>query len=301
MDGITLISVSILAEHNPLINGPVVLLVLAALFGIGLTIASVRLKVETDPRIKEILSVIPGANCGGCGFPNCEAFAKAVVEGNANVDGCVIGGADCARRIAQIMGVEVNIESLKKHPIVHCAARKEDRKGGGRYIGVKRCAEANVIVGVEGCTYGCIGFGDCVEACRYDALKLIDGRPHFDYSKCTSCGACLRACPRNLIEIITFKDSSMLVVGCANRDPARVVRKVCEVGCIGCGACARANPEIFTVEDNLAKINYHKYTNIEELKDPIEKCPAKMLIVFALDGKQYVLAKDMFAEKLTTA
>ncbi len=282
---------------SSLVSGPAVLFGLGVLFAVGLTIASIKLKVEKDPRIEEVLLATPGANCGGCGYPGCEAFAKAVVEGKAPVDGCVVGGPDCAKRIAEIMGVEIDVSSLRQHPVVHCAAKDVDRKGGGEYYGIKKCSEANVILGVEGCVYGCLGFGDCVEACNFDALKLIDGRPHFDYEKCTSCGACVKACPRNLIEIIPFKDHSMLVVGCANRDPARVVRNVCTVGCIGCGACARVNPEVFSIENNLAKIDYEKYETIESVSQAIEKCPAKMLVLFEIGGEQYKLAKTNLASQ----
>jgi ferredoxin len=133
--------------------------------------------------------------------------------------------------------------------------------------------------GVQGCTYGCLGFGDCADACPYDAISMQDGLPVIDYEKCTGCGECVRTCPRHLYERIPFIHDSMLVVACSNRDPGREVRKVCEVGCIGCKACTKAL-DVFLVEDNLARIDYSKYQEVEDFKPAVAKCPRRGMVIF---------------------
>jgi ferredoxin len=135
-----------------------------------------------------------------------------------------------------------------------------------------------VVGGVQGCTFGCLGFGDCVESCEYDAMTLVNGLPRINYEKCVGCGACVRACPRKIIEQIPFKVERMLVVGCANHDPGKAVRQVCRVGCIGCGVCARNQPELFKIDGNLAKVDYDQYTGEEDFAQLQDKCPMESLV-----------------------
>jgi len=278
---------------SSVLSGPAVLFALALLFALGLTIASVRFRVEQDPRIDQIEQLLPGANCGSCGYAGCAAFAKAVVEGNAPVNACPVGGPEMVEKLARIMGVQFQV-NVRTRPVVHCTAKTHHRKGRKPYLGVQRCSEANVIAGVQGCTWGCLGFGDCVEACQFDALHMEQGSPVFDYAKCTSCGACVKACPRNLIEMIPFTSETVLVVGCSSRDPARVVREVCQVGCIGCGACARVS-DVFGMDRNLARIDYDKYQDIQSLQKAYEKCPAAALVVFGPKGRP-IPVKEAFAK-----
>jgi RnfABCDGE-type electron transport complex B subunit len=274
-------------------NGPLVLLGLCILLGIGLTFALYKLRVEQDPRVDQISSSLPGANCGGCGFAGCGGFASAVVEGKALVTGCVVGGPAVAQNIANILGVKFEVQ-VKNRPVIHCSAFTNQRKGQKPYFGVETCSGANLVAGVQGCTYGCLGFGDCVKACKFGALHVKNGLAEFDYKKCTSCGACVKACPRNLIELLPFTKESMLVVGCSSKDPAKVVKQVCEVGCLGCSLCAKKS-EVFTVAGNLSAINYDKFTNLESLVEVFQKCPAKSLVVFGPDRK--IPVKEIFAQK----
>jgi RnfABCDGE-type electron transport complex B subunit len=273
-----------------IVSGPVVLVGIGLILAVGLSIAMVRLRVEKDPRAEKILSVLPGANCGGCGYAGCGALADAIVAGKAPVGACNVGGPAVGKAIADIMGIKFEVQ-VKTRPIIHCSAFEHQRKGKKNYHGIKHCNEANLIAGVQGCTYGCLGYGDCVSACKFGALKLDRGLPEFNYSKCTSCGACAKACPRGLIELIPFTQQAMLVVGCSNRDPAKIVREVCEVGCLGCGACAKKS-DVFGVDRNLACIDYNKFENIESLQAAFEKCPAAMLVVFGQDKK--IPVKDAY-------
>lgn len=234
--------------------------------------------VEVDPRIEKIGEALPGANCGGCGFIGCGEYAEAIVEADAPVDKCPVGGASCAAQVAAIMGVEVG-ESFPQRPIVHCGAHLHERKGRAEYRGEMTCRAANLVAGIQGCTYGCIGLGDCTRACKYDAIHIIDGLATVDYDKCIGCGACGSVCPRNIITITPFKKSQILAVGCSNKDSGKDVMSVCEVGCIGCKACARKS-ELFKIVDNLPQIDYDHW-NAEctmDVMEACEKCPRHRLV-----------------------
>ena len=234
--------------------------------------------IEVDPRIDACVEALPGANCGGCGYVGCGDYAEAVVAGEIGVDKCTVGGESCAKAIADILGVKVE-QSFPFRPIVHCGAHYDDRLQKSPYYGEQKCAAANLVSGVQGCTYGCLGFGDCVSACEYDAIHVIDGLATVDYDKCVGCGACAKACPRNLISINPFKTEQMLAVTCANHDSGAEVRKVCKVGCLGCKACQKASG-LFSIEDNLSTIDYDNYPEdiLDDVAKAIKKCPRKRLV-----------------------
>lgn len=234
--------------------------------------------VEVDPRIEAVIDALPGANCGGCGYVGCSEYAEAVVYGEAPVNKCNVGGESCAAALADIMGVEVQ-ESWPYRPIVHCGAHYDDRLQHSEYRGEQRCSAANLIADVQGCTYGCLGLGDCERACEYDAIHIIAGLATVNYEKCVGCGACAKACPRNIITMIPFKYQQMLAVTCSNKDVAQEVKAVCKVGCIGCRACSRFC-SIFQMDQNLPTIDYDKYCMdyMEELQKAVEKCPRKGIV-----------------------
>jgi Na+-translocating ferredoxin:NAD+ oxidoreductase subunit B len=220
--------------------------------------ANKKFYVEEDPRVSAINDILPGANCGGCGYVGCGDYAEAVALQDEAVNKCTVGGESCAQAVAQIMGVEVG-ESLPWRPIVHCSAHIDDRLKRSRYIGDMTCMAANLVTNVQGCTFGCLGFGDCAKACNFDALHVIDGLATVDYNKCVGCGACAKVCPRNIVSLTPFKAERMLAVTCSNKDKGKDVTAVCNVGCIGCGACARKS-SLFTLKDNLSTIDYDAYT-----------------------------------------
>jgi RnfABCDGE-type electron transport complex B subunit len=246
--------------------------------------------VAVDPKITAIQDALPGANCGGCGFVGCSEYAQALAQAGAGVDLCAPGGPACAQKLAQIMGVEVS-ESHPYRAVVHCVARR-DQKLPERmpdYVGERTCRAANLMAGVERCTYGCLGLGDCVKACRFDAIHVIDGRAVVDYDKCTGCKACAQVCPRNIITMVPFKAERMLVVGCSNKDMGPDVKAVCKIGCIGCKACSR-NSELMTIESNLPTIDYDRYDSEDAFAKALEKCPMEGLIFVGKPSKKDLAA-----------
>ncbi|KJS30282.1 MAG: electron transporter RnfB [Desulfatitalea sp. BRH_c12] len=254
------------------------MLVMALVMSYILGWANKKFHVEVDSRVEAVLEALPGANCGGCGFLGCSDYAVSIVADGAPVNRCPVGGQGCASRLAGIMGVEVG-ENLPFRPIVHCGAHLKDRLGRTAYIGEQRCASANLVADVQGCTYGCLGFGDCTRACKYDAIHIVDGLAVVDYDACIGCGACAKVCPRNIITITPFRSERVMAVTCSNKDKGKDVMAVCEVGCIGCKACSRLS-EVITIEDNLSVIDYDRYTAecMPGLMKACEKCPRSRLV-----------------------
>lgn len=264
---------------NPVTIGlaGVTMVVLAIAMSAVLGWAKRAFHVEVDPKVERINDALPGANCGGCGYVGCNEYAEAVAKGECGVSLCTVGGSSCAADIAGIMGVEVE-ESWPLRAVVHCAADRSMRKGLSEYRGARSCAAANVVGGAQGCTYGCLGLGDCVEACEYDAISSRNGLAVIDYDACVGCSACTKVCPRNIISMVPFKSERMLIVGCSNKDMGNEVRQVCDIGCIGCKMCAKKS-ELIGMEGNLAIVDYERYDPAEaDFSAAVEKCPMESLL-----------------------
>ncbi|KPK73628.1 MAG: hypothetical protein AMJ79_15000 [Phycisphaerae bacterium SM23_30] len=277
---------NVLAEFDAVIVGlaGVVLLGVGFFFVVILTIANAKLKVEVDPTVEAILKVLPGANCGGCGLAGCSAYAEAVAKDHGLMGKCGPGGEATVQEIAAILGIEA-AASAAVRAIVRCAAKEGDKINVTRYGGVETCTEAQMVAGAMGCPYGCLGYGDCVEACAFDALEVVDGLATVNYERCVGCGACVKACSRQLIELLPFKEDPMLVIACSSLDKAKEVRSYCRVGCVGCGVCIKQAPNAFQMEQNLAVIDYENYGRWSDCAKAIEKCP-RALMVFV--GKERV-------------
>ena len=254
------------------------MVLLAAFMGYVLGWANKAFHVEIDPRIEHVNEALPGANCGACGYVGCGEYAEAVVEDDEAVTLCPVGGESVAAAIAHILGVDVQ-QSWPYRPVVHCGATTKQRLQRGHYDGEAQCATANLVSGVQGCIYGCMGFGDCELSCPFDAIEIVDGLAVVDYDACTGCGNCAKVCPRNIISMVPFKDREMIVVKCANKDFGKHVKAVCKVGCLGCKACARVT-DLISVEDNIPSIDYDKYdpAEMENVEVALTKCPMKRLV-----------------------
>lgn len=239
------------------------------LFGVGLGVASQAFAVETDPKVEAIRNVLPGANCGACGYPGCDGCAAAIAEGKAPVTACSVGGSAVAEKIAGIMGTEAG-EVVKKVATVLCQGDCNKAKNKYKYTGLRDCRAQNILAGgSKSCSYGCLGCGTCVDVCDFDAIHIVNGVAVVDKEKCTACQACIKVCPKKIIELVPYDKE--VVVKCKSEDPGKVVRNNCSIGCIGCRICVKNCPEdAFSFENNLARINYDKCTNCGICA---EKCP----------------------------
>lgn len=255
-----------------------------AMVGVGLflvtilNIAYTKLRVDADPTVEAIQAILPGVNCGGCGLAGCGAYAEAVAKDHGLMGRCCPGGAALVHQIAAILGIEA-AASAPIRAIVHCGARREDKTNHTRYLGPSSCTEAQLIGGVQGCPYGCLGLGECERACPFDAIHVIDGVAKVNYAKCVGCGACVKVCPRELIELVPLKENPTLIIACSSLDPAKEVKSYCQVGCVGCGICAKLAPTVFQMRQNLAVIDYSKYNPRGEGFDKArEKCPRAAMV-----------------------
>ena len=228
-----------------------------------LYVVAQKFKVEEDPRIDIVEGILPGANCGGCGYPGCRGLAEATVKATS-LEGlfCPVGGAPTMAKVAEALGMEVNA-STPKIAVVRCNGNCENRPRTSIYDGARSCAiEHSLYAGDTACNYGCLGCGDCVSACPFDAIHMDEntGLPVVDDDKCVACGACVKACPRNIIELRNKGPKDRRVfVSCVNKDKGAVARKACKVACIACTKCQKECPfEAITITNNLAYIDYAK-------------------------------------------
>lgn len=242
--------------------------------------ASKKFAVYEDPRIAQVSEVLPQANCGGCGYPGCSGFAAACVKaGSLEGKLCPVGGQPTMEKVAAILGLEA-AASEPKVAVVRCNGTCANRPKLTKYDGVRSCVVANSTYGGEsGCTFGCLGCGDCVSACTFGAIKMNPetGLPEVDESKCTACGACAKACPRSIIEIRPKgKNNRRVYVQCVNKDKGAVARKACTAACIGCGKCVKVCPfEAITLENNLAYIDPAKCKSCRKCE---MECPQNAII-----------------------
>ena len=270
---------------------------LGLIFGLVLAAASKVFYVEVDPRLDALDDCLPGANCGGCGYAGCSAYAEAVLNGEAPIGACASGGDECAQAMAAIMGVKAEAVTRKVAFVCCSGERTYDKDGnmhGGakikaEYEGFRNCLAASRVGGHGplGCKFGCLGYGTCVRACKHGALKIRNGIAVVDEDLCIGCMRCAKVCPRHLI--ISVEPGREVVIPCASHAKGAVTNRVCTFGCIGCGLCKKICPEgAITVVDNLATIDYEKckhcglcatvcpkklikYSEMEYLGDPVVK------------------------------
>ena len=249
---------------------------LGALFAFVLSLADRRLRVEEDPRIEALLEVLPGANCAACGFASCRALAETMVEKGDTAQTCPAGGEEVTSQVGEILGVEIE-GALSQYARVRCGGTFSERKQDANYQGIQTCQAAHLIGGAGlACFYGCFGFGDCKDACPFDAIYMEEGLPRIDVVNCTGCGNCVTACPRDLISLAPIDDDQDHFVSCSNLDRGKEARRVCKKACIGCGLCVKVCPyDAVEMENNLAKIDHR---NCQECGLCATKCPTDAII-----------------------
>ena len=255
----------------------VVMLGLGLAFAIVLLIAHEKLKVQIDPKIEQIHAALPNLDCGACGFAGCGGYAKGVMENPKLIGKCSPGGADVANRIAEILNLQVSESGPAKRPVIHCRAHTADKTYHAKFQGIPSCTSANALANAQACKFGCLGFGDCVSACKFDALHIVDGLATIDYAKCTGCTACSKACPRDLIEMVPFGQENMMTVACSSICTGKVTRAICQVGCIGCKLCTKQS-DAFMIEENLARMDYANYAPCGENEAALNKCPTGAIV-----------------------
>lgn len=243
-----------------ILNSTVMLASVGTVAAVVLFLVSKRFYVYENPLIEEVEDVLPAANCGGCGSPGCKAFAEKLVNSDDISDlFCPVGGNDVMKKVSTIIGKEV-AEQDPTVAVLLCQGSCEVRPKTSEFQGPQSCAITSLVYGGEtDCQYGCLGFGDCVDVCDFDAMYMNEetGLPVIITDKCTSCGACVKACPRDIIEMRPRNKRDLKIfVGCLNQDKAGIAKKACEVACIGCSKCADVcQKDAVIMTDNLAYID----------------------------------------------
>lgn len=247
----------------------VILYTIISLTAIGIVAAVViyfvskKFAVQEDERIGKVEQVLPSTNCGGCGQPGCHAFAKAVVEANdLSVLHCPVGGNAVMKQVAEILGIQA-VERDPYIAIVRCSGSFEYRKKTNIYDGTSSCKVAAALYsGDTGCAYGCLGMGDCVEVCDFEAMYMDEktGLPVVMEDKCTACNACVKECPKEILELWPKgKKNQRIYVACLNEEKGSTARKECAVACSGCSKCLEAcRYDAITMKKNLAHIDFEK-------------------------------------------
>ena len=226
-----------------------------------LVTASKLMAVKEDERFPAVRDCLPGANCGACGFAGCDGYAKALCENpDTPANLCTPGGDTAAKALSEVLGVEFE-DVVEQVAVVRCSGDCEHTQDKVQYVGIQSCKAAKLFYGGKGsCTYGCLGLGDCAEACPQNAIFIKDGVAQVYTCDCIGCGICAKACPNHLISLVP--DVKKTVVACSNRDKGAATRKVCSSGCIGCRKCERVCPSgAIKVKDNVAVIDYEKCTD----------------------------------------
>lgn len=258
--------------------------VVGGLLGLGLAVASKKFRVEKDKTVEALNNVLPGLNCGSCGYAGCGLYAEALAGGiDSDIGKCKPGGADALAGLGKLLGVEVDTSAVKMVAQVHCRGGKDTSEKRFVYEGLKDCNAASLLFGGDkSCQYGCLGLGSCMQVCPVDAISYdSEGLVWVDKEKCISCEKCVAVCPTKVIKMIPY--DADVIVACNSKDKGKDTKSKCKVGCIGCQICAKKFPEAgYKITDNLSVIGYTDRG--QGRLDAVEKCPTKCIL--ALDDKK---------------
>lgn len=266
-----------------MLTAVIVLAVIALIAAVVLFVVSKKFAVEEDPRIGQVQEVLPGANCGGCGFAGCSGLATALVASadKGSIEGlsCPVGGPTVMGQVADLLGMAIEV-SDPKVAVVRCNGSCDNRPRVAEYDGLHTCAAMNATgAGETACGYGCLGCGDCAAACQFGGLRMNEetGLPEVDEDVCTACGACVKACPRHIIELRKKGPKNRRVfVSCVNKDKGAVARKACQAACIGCGKCQKVCKfDAITVVNNISYIDDSKCRLCTQC---VDACPTHAIV-----------------------
>ena len=268
-----------------ILNAVLVLGGIGVVLGGLLAVAARVFSVPADERLEAVLEALPGANCGGCGFAGCGAFAGAVVNGDGKTDGCPVGGQEATEKICKIMGIETT-KNMRLTALVKCSGGLRARNKF-EYAGISDCTAAMKIGGggPKECRYGCIGLGTCVAACPFGAISVVEDVAVVDHERCTGCQKCVASCPKHIIIPVPYYAD--VNVACSSVEKGGVLRKVCDIGCLGCRICEKVcQHDAIHIADNLASIDFDKCIGCG---DCAEKCPRKLIVDAKLDRSPRVM------------
>ena len=250
------------------------------LLGLGLAVASRKLKVEKDETVEALDGAMPGLNCGSCGYAGCSGYAEALAEKkDDDISKCKPGGADTLAAIGKILGIEVDASAARMVACVHCIGTNDKASRSFKYDGLDDCVSATVLFGGnKDCKYGCLGLGSCIKVCPVNAIKKTgDGLVVVDPDTCISCGKCVDICPTGVMRMIP--EDADFIVACNSRDKGKDTKANCSVGCIACKICEKKFPEAgYKVQDNLSIIQYDNRG--AGRADAVQKCPVKCIISY---------------------
>ena len=259
---------------------------LALILGITLGFFKDFFAVPEDPKVAKIREILPGANCGACSYPGCDNYAAAIAAGTAPANACTVGGQPAAEKIAAVIGCEAG-EVIETVSVLACQGSSLHTEFRGYYTGIKTCRGAKIAGAAKLCSWGCLGFGDCVNVCSFGAISISKNNlPVFDYAKCTGCGVCAGECPQFLLKIIPRKQKGAMVL-CSNINPIKqMAAKNCRISCIKCGLCVKNCPEnCISLDTHIPVVDLAKCNSCGTC---VEKCPTK---VFKL------IERDIFKQK----
>ncbi len=245
----------------------------ALTLGVIIHYVSKKFHVEEDPMVTIINDILPGVNCGACGYPSCGQFAEVLVETKDSSMSCPVGGSDLAAKLGETLGITM-AEPKPQTAVLLCQGDNNTARETAEYLGIQDCwAATQAFVGPKQCKYSCVGLGSCIAYCDFDAMRLENGLVVIDKDRCTACAACIAACPTGVL-VMQDKKAERYFIACNSHDKGAATKKACDAGCIACQKCVKVcEDNAIVIENFLARIVQEKCTACGKC---IDVCPTKV-------------------------